>query len=110
MTCELQPLSPGFSVELDRGALKAYAGRIGHPEPERALNARGLEGEDGSLLNAGALLFGVHPQNAYPQVQVRVLCYRGTDARTDASQNLVRNARREGRLPEQIERTKNVVA
>ena len=107
---ELQPLPPGLSVELDRGALEAYAGRIGHPEPERVLNARGLEGEDGSLLSAGALLFGVHPQNAYPQAHVRVLRYRGTDARTGASQNLARDARCEGRLPEQIERAKSVVA
>ena len=106
---ELQPLPPGLSVALDRGALEAYAERIGHPEPERVLNARGLEDEGGALLSAGALLFGVHPQNAYPQAHVRVLRYRGTDARTGASQNLARDVRCEGRLPEQIEQAKGVM-
>lgn len=73
------------------------------------LNARGLEGGDGSLLSAGALLFGVHPQNAYPQAH-RVLRYRGTGARTGASQNPARDMRCEGCLPEQIERAKRVAA
>ena len=86
-----------------RGALDACAERIGYPEPERMLNAHALKGEECSLLSAGTLPFGEHPQNAYPQAHVRVLRCRGPGTRTCASQNLVRDARCEGRLPEQVE-------
>lgn len=71
-----------------RGALDACAERIGYPEPERMLNAHVLKGEECSLLSA------------YPQAHVRVLRCRGPGTRTCASQNLVRDARCEGRLPE----------
>ena len=100
---ELRPVPAESEIELDEAALASYAEQIGHPDPGRVLNAMPLVGGDGQLLTAGALLFGVNPQRAFPQALVRTLRYEGKEARTGEEQNLRADRYCQGPLPRQID-------
>ena len=108
-TFELTPARTFGAVALDQDRSAEYADRIGHPDPQRLLHARGLVSERGELLTAGQLLFGTDVQRGYPQAYVRVLRFSGTDQRWGAEQNLVRDVRCDGPLPQQVDRAQDVV-
>ena len=90
-------------TELDEKSVADYADRVGHSSPQRLLEARDLINANGELSTAGALLFGVNPQRAYPQAYVRVLKYSGRERLTGREQNLASDVRCEGALPRQVD-------
>ena len=95
-------------TELDSQAMAEYAKAVGHPSPGRLLQARDLIDKDGAPYLAGRLLFGLYPQQAYPQAYVRVLRYAGLERRTGTLQNIVSDVRCEGPLPQQIDMARQV--
>lgn len=96
--------------ELDRPLLDAYAEALDHPDAIRLLQARGLARPDRQLTVGALLLFGVHPQDRYPEASVRVLRYRGTERGTGARQQLIDDVRCEGPIPRVIERARREIA
>jgi ATP-dependent DNA helicase RecG len=79
--------------------LASYAEAVGHPDPVRLLQARGLLTRDRGLTTGSLLLFGSHPQVRYPEASVRVLRYRGTERGAGARQQLVADVRCDGPIP-----------
>ena len=102
-TFEATPAKVSKGENVDTEAIAEYAKLVGHPDPQRLLQARELVDADGRLCVAGQLLFGVFPQWANPSGYVRVLKYAGTDRQYGTEQNLVGDVRCEGRLPQQID-------
>ena len=95
--------------ELDSEAVSEYAAICGGPDKRRLLQARDLIGRNGELFTAGHLLFGLKPQQIFPQAYVRVLKYAGLEARTGIDQNLVSDIRCEGTLAAQIDAARQAV-
>ena len=108
-TFEATPAKVSGSEDVDPGAIAEYARRVGHPDPERLLQARELVDADGTPRIAGQLLFGTFPQWANPSAYVRVLKYAGTERLTGTAQNLVVDVRCEGALPQQIDAARDVL-
>ena len=106
---EVTPAEARLPVELDAARIAGFAEANRHPDPARLLDARGLMGPAGELLTAGALLFGVYPQRAYPQAFVRVRKYSGAEKRWGQDQNLALDVRCEGPLPAQIDQAAGVL-
>lgn len=104
-TFEITPAPGPRRSSLDGAKLAAYAEHLGHPDPQRLLQARDLVSVDGATSCAAALLFGAEPepQRSFPAAWVRVLRYRGNERLTGEDQNLLRDERCEGTLPEQID-------
>ncbi len=72
--------------EVDPEALANFArlarSRLPHLDPENSehtLQNLGLLTDDGKLKNAAVLLFGRRPQRIFPQAQVRIGIFRGTE-------------------------------
>jgi len=86
---------------IERPLLDAYAEALGHPEPLRLLDARGLM-EDSRLTVGGLLLFGREPGRELPEAFVRIVRYRGRDRGTGVRQQLVEDIRIEGPIPYQL--------
>lgn len=95
--------SDAAAADLDGSAVIEYATKMGHADPRRLLQARGLLDGQGMVSVGGQLLFGVEPQHANPQAYVRVLRYAGRERLTGTEQNLISDVRCEGRLAEQID-------
>ena len=108
-TFESTPAKTSESQDLDSEAVAEYARKVGHPDPQRLLQARELVAADGTLSVAGQLLFGTYPQWANPSGYVRVLKYAGTERLTGTAQNLVDDVRCEGTLPRQIDAARAAV-
>jgi ATP-dependent DNA helicase RecG len=85
--------------ELDHDLLESYASAVGHPDPVRLLQARGLLTRERGLTTGSVLLFGNDPQTRYPEATVRVLRYRGTERGAGARQQLVADVRCDGPIP-----------
>ena len=100
---ERTPAAKFGDAELDDELIAAYVERIGAPDSQRLLQARGLIDKDGAPLIAGQLLFGREPQQAFPEAYVRVLKYDGVERLTGAVQNVAADLRCEGALPRQID-------
>jgi ATP-dependent DNA helicase RecG len=95
---ELTPLTLG---NVDPELLADYATGLGHPDPIRLLRARGLV--DGERLTiAGCLLFAHSPTQVLPNAHIRVSRFAGTDRALGARQNLVRDDRFEGPIPQAL--------
>lgn len=95
---ESTPVDAGAD-ELDDDLLGSYADAVGHAEPMRLLQARGLVGRDGRLTVGALLLFGRAPHERYPEAIVRILRYLGTERGSGARQQLVADVRHEGPIP-----------
>lgn len=92
---------PDLSVDdLDDSLLASYAEALMHPDPPRLLVARGLMSKEGELTAGAVLLFGATPQAIFPEAYVRVIRYRGSDRGTGARQEMLRDTRFEGPIPE----------
>ena len=96
---EVTPVAGAGMGDLNRGLLDNYANALGHPDPERLLDARGLLTRSGELTVAGVMLFGANPQRWLPEASVRVLRFRGTGRGTGARQQLLSDSRVEGPIP-----------
>ena len=94
---------------LDAAAVAEYAEHLGHPEPERLLQARDLVDREDRPNAAALLLFGAVPQRAFPQAWVRVIRYEGTERRTGGDQNIVRDVACEGTLPLQVNAARDAI-
>ncbi|MHB1774266.1 MAG: ATP-binding protein [Acidimicrobiales bacterium] len=94
--------------DLDHNLLVGYATALGHPDPERLLQARGLAVEN-HLTVAGILLFAEHPQRVLPESFIRVLHYSGSERGTGARQRLIRDEKIEGPIARQLIRAREVV-
>lgn len=106
---ERTPAQTYGEAKLDINAVAEYAALVRHPDPERLLQARDLVGGDGTLFIGGQLLFGLEPQRTHPQAYVRVLKYAGVERRTGTEQNLVKDIRCEGALPQQLDAARQAV-
>jgi ATP-dependent DNA helicase RecG len=84
--------------DLDEELLASYAGSVGHADPRRLLEARGLL-RSGKLTVAGHLLFATTPQALFPNAHVRVSRFAGHERGHGARQQLVSDVRIEGPLP-----------
>ena len=71
---------PGVTMsDLDGRFLKDYRQGIRASSVNSLLQARNLLTQGGEITNAAYLLFGEHPQDVFPQAQVRVMRFLGTD-------------------------------
>lgn len=83
------PVSGGYTVaDLKQSLLANYRDKTGAKTADGLLHARSLLTRDGALTNAGMLLFGKHPQRAFPEAYIRVLRYLSTERGTGAELNL----------------------
>ena len=106
---DARPL-PNVSVDdLDQPLLDNYASAVGHPDPERVLNARNLLTRDGKMTAGAYLLFGKNPLDEFPEAFVRVLRYRGVERGTGADQQLIDDVRCERAIPWTIVEARQVV-
>jgi ATP-dependent DNA helicase RecG len=96
--------------DLDGALLAAYAGAVGHPDPQRLLAARGLITPNGQLAVAAILLFAEQPQRWLPEANIRVLRYRGNERGTGARQQLVNDERIDGPIPTQLAQARKEIA
>jgi ATP-dependent DNA helicase RecG len=87
---------------LDPTLLADFAQRVGHPDPNRLLRARGLVARGGRSSVGALLLFGSNPLAEIPEAYVRILRYRGSDRGTGRRQQIIEDLRIEGPLPKQI--------
>lgn len=102
-------LVEGASPEtLDNELLGGYATALGHPEPRRLLQARGLAVDD-TLTVAGALLFAANPQRFLPESFIRVLHYRGNERGTGARQQLIRDETIDGPIARQLIMAREII-
>lgn len=106
---EITPVRHLQSSDLQDELLDDLAGRLGHPDPDRLLSARGLRLRDGRLTIGAALLFAREPQAELPQAHVRVLRYRGSGRGTGRRQQIIRDERIEGPLPLQIHAAQRLI-
>lgn len=97
-------LSQSTLKDLDLPLLEAYANKIGAPNPERALYARGMLTKTQEAKVCALLLFSKNPQMEFPSAFVRVLSYSETDRGTGRQQSLKvgGDIRCEGPLTSQI--------
>lgn len=109
-TFEARPAASVQRDDLDEELVRAFARRVGHPDGDRLLRARGLQGRDGKVTVAAALLFARDPQAELPEAYVRVLRYRGRARGAGRRQQVVADLRIEGPLPRQIEEAQRAVA
>lgn len=76
---------PGVTMsDLDGRFLQDYRQGMRTSSVNSLLQSRDLLTQRGELTNAAYLLFGNHPQNVFPQAQVRVMRFLGTDRGTGA--------------------------
>jgi ATP-dependent DNA helicase RecG len=95
----------GISMSrLSKIQLERYRTAIGSATTRDMLHARGLLTLDNKITVAAYLLFGDHPQNAFPQAHVRVLRYTEVDRGTGSRLSLddQGDMRCEGSLPMQV--------
>ena len=93
---EATPVAGAGMEDLEGGLLADYADALGHPDPERLLDACGLLTRAGEITVAAVLLFGANPQRWLPAACVRVLRFGGTERGTGARQRLLSDVRVEG--------------
>jgi len=102
----------GYGVaDLDDRLLENYRENTGAESAEGILRARSLLTKDGSLTNAGYLLFAGHPQQEFPEAYIRVLRYMSTDRGTGADLNLYDDGdvKIEGPIPYAIQSAAEVI-
>jgi ATP-dependent DNA helicase RecG len=93
---------PGVTMsDLDELFLEDYRQSIGASGVDTMMRARNLLTRSGEITNAAYLLFGRHPQDVFPQAQVRVIRFLGTDRGTGTRLAIEEGADRrvEGPIP-----------
>ena len=106
---ESRPLPQAkFKGSLNMEVLDSYAMALGASDPLRLLRSRGLSTKT-ELTIAGCLLFGELPQEHFPEAFVRVIRYRGKERGSGARQQIIKDVRLEGPIPEQIMRARKQV-
>jgi ATP-dependent DNA helicase RecG len=108
-TYEARPIRASSSTDTDAELVAGYVERVGGRDADRVLRARGLLADD-HLTVAGALLFAVNPQAWLPEAFVRVLRCRGRERGSGARQQLIRDLRFEGPLPEVVAGARQTIA
>ncbi|AIM40978.1 RecG-like DNA helicase [Mycobacterium phage Squirty] len=106
------PVSGGYTVaDLKQSLLENYRGTTGAKSTEGILHARSLLTRDGALTNAGMLLFGKHPQRAFPEAYIRVLRYMSPERGTGSQLNLYDGGdiKIEGPIPTAIQQAAKVI-
>lgn len=95
--------------QMHRPAVDAYLGEIGASDPDRALVARGLADRSGKATVAGLLVFGEAPETWFPSAYIRVIRYRGSARGSGSRLQVVHDERFEGRIPDQVRRSAELV-
>lgn len=103
------PLSEADLSDLDPELLDRYRAVVGGTDVERVLQARLLMTRRGELTAGGYLLFGLQPQDRFPEAYVRVLRYDGTERKTGRRQNIVADLRCEGSIPRVITEARDAI-
>ncbi|CAM5681151.1 hypothetical protein MAUB1S_01463 [Mycolicibacterium aubagnense] len=102
----------GYAVnDLKGPLLENYREATGAESAEGILFARSLVTKDGSVTNAGYLLFTEHPQQLFPEAYIRVLRYASTERGTGAGLNLYDDGdvKVEGPIPAAIQQAAKVI-
>ena len=107
---EVNAVPDAVPGELSTPLLRDYAEAVGHPDPMRLLQARGLVTRDSEITVAGLLLFGEHPQQQFPEAFVRVLRYRGKERGAGSRQQLLDDRRFEGPIPLMLDEARRAIA
>lgn len=103
-------LSEAQIADLDSALLARYCDVVGGTDIERVLQARLLMTRRSELTAGGYLLFGVQPQDRFPEAYVRVLRFEGTERQTGRRQNVVADVRCEGSIPAVITEAREAIA
>jgi ATP-dependent DNA helicase RecG len=104
---------PGVDFShLDAPLVRQYGKKIGSTaDVRRILSARSLLTLEQKITNAGYLLFGKRPQDAFPQAHVRILRFldsrRGTGARLELEESS--DLRVEGPIPRVVEEAQRLL-
>lgn len=109
-TFEATPARGAGRDDLDDDLLAELVRRLGHPDPDRLLSARGLVDRAARVSVGAVLLFGRRPQLEFPEAYVRVVRYHGTERGTGRRQQIIEDIRVEGTLPVQIIQAQEVIA
>lgn len=102
----------GYTVDDLRGPLlDNYREATGAESVESLLNARSLLTRDGTVSNAGYLLFSEHPQREFPEAYIRVLRYMSTERGTGSRLSLDDggDVKIEGPIPTAIQHAAKVI-
>ena len=91
------------------GLVESYADVIGSSTAQDALKARNLVDRDGNPRAAAILLFGVNPQEFFPNAHIRVLRFNEDDRLPGHMQQLSADERFDGPLPQQILSAQNAI-
>ena len=106
-------ISPVMSVaDLDDELVRSYRDSAGASGTNtRLLRSRGLVDESGRVTNAGVLLFHPHPEDHFPQANIRIIRYRDIERGTGSRLTLddARDARVEGPIPTAISDAANLI-
>ena len=98
-------------ADLDAEVLESYRESIGSSDTEKVLRARSLLTRSGEITNAAYLLFGVYPQDIFPQAYVRVIRFLSSERGTGARLGLEEGAdiRVEGPIPKAIDEASEAI-
>jgi ATP-dependent DNA helicase RecG len=111
---EASPADGAHVEDLDAGLLERYRSTIGaRGDFISILTARELaEPQNGepNINIAGALLFASRPQHWHPRCGIRVIKYEGTEPRTGAQMNIVKDRIFEAPLPKLLDQTFDLMA
>jgi ATP-dependent DNA helicase RecG len=103
------PVAGATVDNLDLKLVKAYTKRIGYSKPPltylRENNGflQAVHGQD-KVSAAAILLFGKAPQNYFPRARVRFIRYEGTDEKTGAQMNVIKDVSFEGTILETVQK------
>ena len=101
------PVAGATTDDLDLKLVKAYTKRIGYSKPPLTylrenngflMEVQGLE----KVSVVAVLLFGKAPQNYFPRARVRFIRYEGTDEKTGAQMNVIKDVSFEGTILEMV--------
>lgn len=104
------PVAGAGLADLDLERVRAYAKRIGYSKsPLHYLRENHgfirMEKEAERVSAAAILLFGKAPQQYFPRARVRFIRYEGTDEKTGAKMNVIKDVPFEGTILETVEKS-----
>ena len=105
---EDEPVYRASLADIDLLSVENWIKRIGYPKSvDEYLRENGafVREENGKTVISGAaiLLFGKFPQKFFPRAQIRFIRYEGTEEKTGAEMNVIKDVSFQGKLLEQTQ-------